>query len=77
MTVLWIPTENSLHFYREMLYALCGACSINEYYNFLQSRYVPVYCIMHHPSGVSLPVAVNAVLMMYKFHVPISRIPIM
>ena len=39
-TILWVPPHHSLNAYRELIYAVCGACAISEMYHFLQSKYV-------------------------------------
>ena len=40
--VLLVPTNHSLSFYCELLYAFGGGCAVAEMYEYLQSRY---YCI--------------------------------
>ena len=41
-TVLWVPPNHSLNFYREVLYAFIGACAMAEMYEYLQSRYYSI-----------------------------------
>ena len=37
-TVLWVPPNHMLNFYRETLYGFVGACAMAEMYEYLQSR---------------------------------------
>lgn len=36
-TILWVPPNHSFNFYRELLYAMCGACGMKEMYLYLGS----------------------------------------
>ena len=39
-TILWVPPNHMFNFYRELLYAMCGACGMKEMYLYLGSRLV-------------------------------------
>ena len=36
--ILWVPPNHMLNLYREILYALAGACACNEIYHYLSTR---------------------------------------
>lgn len=36
-TVLWVPPNHVLNFYRELFYAFAGACAVHEGYTYLKS----------------------------------------